>query len=371
MQNKGAIRLFAILLALVCIFQLSFTFITRKVEGDAHDYAVERGKSLKLNIDSLQNLYLDSIKNEGVLNILVKNYTYKECKERELNLGLDLKGGMNVTLEVSEPEIVRAYSNYSTDATFKKAMDAAIAQQKNSQENFVVLFGEAFKKADPNARLAAIFSTAELQNQITYNTSNDDVLKVLKTKVDESVEASYKIIKTRIDKFGVTQPNVQLLQNGRIMVELPGVKEKDRVRKLLQGTAKLEFWPCYTFKDIASSLVNVNKTLKSLNERDSLLKAGGAADSNKLANADTSVSAIAANADSSKGTDKVLNALAASDKKASTDTSAAKKDSTAMTVEQFMKENPLFSVLVPSDYQVKTQEQYDAVAKSQIGRAHV
>lgn len=232
MQSKGAVKLFAILLALVCVYQLSFTLVTRSVEKDAKAFA--NGDPAK------ERQYLDSVNTQPVYPIF--GHTYKKCKENELNLGLDLKGGMNVTLEVSLVDLIRSMANHSTDATFNKALDNAVAAQSKSQKDFVSLFVDEFQKLDPNGRLAAIFATKELSERINFNSSNEEVKQIIQTEANAAFDRTYQIIKTRIDKFGVTQPNVQKLGNGRILVELPGIKEPERVRKLLQGTAKLEFW---------------------------------------------------------------------------------------------------------------------------------
>ncbi len=272
MQNKGAIRFFAIALAVVCIFQLSFTLITNNIEGNASDYATERvakNKTEGLNKDSLFEVYnkryIDSISSVPVYNILLKNYTYRECKEKELNLGLDLRGGMNVILEVSVVDIVRSMSNFSTDSTFNRAINNALKAQTNSQKDFVTLFYDEYKKADPNAKLAAIFSTLELKDKVKFESSNEQVIEVIRKEAEDAVDRSFNILRTRIDKFGVTQPNIQKLDiSGRILIELPGVKDKERVRKLLQGTANLEFWETYDNKEIAAKLIEADKKLAVL-----------------------------------------------------------------------------------------------------------
>jgi SecD/SecF fusion protein len=272
MQNKGAIRFFAIALAVVCIFQLSFTLITNNIEGNASDYATERvakNKTEGLNKDSLFEVYnkryIDSISSVPVYNILLKNYTYRECKEKELNLGLDLRGGMNVILEVSVVDIVRSMSNFSTDSTFNRAINNALKAQTNSQKDFVALFYDEYKKADPNAKLAAIFSTLELKDKVKFESTNDQVIEVIRKEAEDAVDRSFNILRTRIDKFGVTQPNIQKLDiSGRILIELPGVKDKERVRKLLQGTANLEFWETYDNKEIAAKLIEADKKLAVL-----------------------------------------------------------------------------------------------------------
>lgn len=272
MQNKGAIRLFAILLGLVCLFQLSFTLITNNIESRADRYAEEQSAKIKtpgLNKDSVfnsfQKRYLDSMASTPVYNILVKNYTYRECKEKELNLGLDLRGGMNVILEISMVDIIRSMSNFSTDEKFNKAIEAAQIAQKNSQKDFVTLFYEKFNEIDPNARLSTIFNTLELKDRIKYESSNEEVLAVIRKEAADAVERSFNILRTRIDKFGVTQPNIQKLDiSGRILIELPGVKDKERVRKLLQGTANLEFWETYENAEVLPKLQEVDKRLAVL-----------------------------------------------------------------------------------------------------------
>ena len=241
MQNKGAITIFAIVFAVASLYQLSFTWITGNVEKNAIEYA--NGNKVK------ENAYLDSMSNVGVFNLGIKNYTYKECQEREINLGLDLKGGMNVTLEVSVLDVIKSLSNYSKDPTFVAAIKKAREYQRNSQEDFVTLFGKSFTEVDPNAKLASIFATLELKEKVDFNSTNEQVLAVIGEEVDGAIKNSFNIIRTRIDRFGVSQPNIQPLEtNGRVLVELPGVKDPERVRKLLQGTAELSFWETYDNK---------------------------------------------------------------------------------------------------------------------------
>ena len=262
MQNKGAIRFIAIALALVCVFQLSFTLITKRVENKAKKYALVGSEVDKKK----ESHYLDSVSTETVYNFLwVRKYTYKECKEREINLGLDLKGGMNVMLEVSVTDLVRALSNNSKDSAFVKAMDIAIKMP--GSEHFVDKFGKAFQQVAPNAKLASIFGTQDLRDRVNFNSSNDDVLKVLKEEAENAIDNSFNILRNRIDKFGVAQPNIQRMENsGLIVIELPGVKEPERVRKLLQGTASLEFWETYEFSEIYESLFAANNKLVEIQE---------------------------------------------------------------------------------------------------------
>ena len=274
MQNKGVIKLLALLLALFTVYQLSFTFVTRHYESKAKEYAenpknVELARQMASDDEDAYNYYLDSIKTAQETYFLdsigtIKVYMwqdYRKCKEQELNLGLDLKGGMNVMMEISVADIIYALSGYSTDATFREAMHQAEEQHLNSQKDFVDLFGDAYKKLDENARLAPIF-LYEFKDKITVNSTNDEVLDVIKEETDRAIDRSYQILRTRIDRFGVAQPNIQKLENsGRILVELPGIKDPKRVRKLLQGTAQLEFWETYNFNEIAQYFIEANELL--------------------------------------------------------------------------------------------------------------
>jgi len=335
MQSKGAIKLFAVLLALVCLYQLSFTLVTRGVENDAREYA--NGDVAK------ERAYLDSINTLPVYPLF--DFTYKKCKENELNMGLDLKGGMNVTLEVSLVDLVRSMANNSNDATFNKALQNAVAAQSSSQKDFVSLFVDEFQKLDGNAKLSAIFATKELSEKINFNSSNEEVKQVIQTEANAAFDRTYQIIKTRIDKFGVTQPNVQKLGNGRILVELPGIKEPERVRKLLQGTAKLEFWETYDNMDIYPRLEEANKALKLIVGAGQTAATAPVMDSLAVRN-DTLKAAgdsLAATTDSSKSSLTEQLASNKADTATKSDTSKAQQ-----TFEDFARENPLFGVLTPS-----------------------
>ncbi|MCQ2251684.1 MAG: protein translocase subunit SecD, partial [Bacteroidales bacterium] len=259
MSNKGLIRFLAIALALACLFHLSFSLVTWKVKGDAQKAA--NGDPAK------EAKYLDSISAQKVYPLL--GYTYKECLENELNFGLDLKGGMNVILEISVADVVTALSSNSQDATFLAAMKEAKENQKNSQDDFITLFGKAFEKnASQGARLAAIFNNTNLQGKVNFNSSNDDVLKVLRSESEAAIANSFNVLRTRIDRFGVTQPNIQQLagQTGRILVELPGVKDPERVKNLLKGTANLEFWETYNYSEIESKLLAADQKVRMLKQ---------------------------------------------------------------------------------------------------------
>ena len=355
MQSKGAVKLFAIMLALVCLYQLSFTFVTSRVESQARTFA--NGDLVK------EKAYIDSVSTLPAYPLF--GFTYKKCQENEINLGLDLKGGMNVTMEVSLVDLIRNMSNNTKDGTFNKAIENAQKAQTNSQKDFVTLFVEEFQKLDPNARLAAIFATKELQDRVNFNSTNEEVKNVIKKEADAAFDRTYQILKTRIDKFGVTQPNVQKLGNGRILVELPGIKDPERVRKLLQGTAKLEFWETYDNKDIYPILDEVNKTLKLMGVSDTTTKASLNPDTLATRN-DTLKSADNAKKDT---TNSLITQL---EKPASTDTS--KKDTAKAneqkTFEQFAKENPLYAVLAPS-IQQNQQNQSELRKGPVIGSALV
>jgi SecD/SecF fusion protein len=258
MQNKGAIRLFAILLGLICVYQLMFTFKASQVEKAAKVYA--KGDKHK------EEAYLDSMQGEVVYNLLgIRKYTFKEVKALELGLGLDLQGGMNVTLEVSVVDLVKSLSNFSKDSTFNAALRMALEKQKTSQEDFVTLFGKSFEQISPSGKLASIFNTLDLKDKVKYNSTNAEVLDVLKKETKVAIDNSFNIIRTRIDRFGVAQPNIQQLQTaGRILVELPGIDDPKRVRKLLQGTANLEFWETYDNSEVYQYLAQANQRIAEI-----------------------------------------------------------------------------------------------------------
>lgn len=272
MQNKGAIRLFAILLALVSLYQLIFTYHTRKVEKNAVEYAQMMAQDPQdfNEVKKYELSYLDSIAHEPVYNFLfgARKYTYLECKNKEINFGLDLKGGMNLILEVKVSDIVQALSNYSQDENFKKAIELAEEKEKNSTRDFITLFGESFNEVAPGGSLAAIFTTSDLRDKVKYNSTNDEVLTVLREESRSAIGNAFNIIRTRIDRFGVVQPNVQRLQkDGQVLIELPGITEPERVRTLLRGSANLEFWETYDNQEIIEYLVQANAEVAKIEER--------------------------------------------------------------------------------------------------------
>ena len=312
MQSKGAVKLFAIFLVVACIYQLSFSFITRGVEKAAAEYAAAFDESEQA---AKESYYLDSIQNEPVFNLLgLKKFTYKECKEKEVNLGLDLKGGMNVMLEIEVQDLVKSLAGESKeDPAFVEALAQANEALKAGTNDYIGEFAKAYEKTSNGGSLAAIFVSPD-RKDITPNSSNDEVVKVLRNETDAAIAASFNILRSRIDHFGVTQPNIQRLPNSnRIMVELPGVKEPERVRKLLQGSASLEFWVVYDAQEV----------LPILAEADQLLKGAQAEES-----------AVEATAEKAEG-------LAAE--------VAEKSESAEENVSRFSRsENPLFALLDPS-----------------------
>jgi SecD/SecF fusion protein len=319
MQNKAAIIVLAIALGLVSIYQLSFTGATYKVKKEARAFA--KGSLVK------ETQYLDSISTLPKEKWSFLGNTFKDCQRRELNLGLDLKGGMNVILEVSVEDILKAISNYNPDKTFNLALTRAKELQKNSQSDYLTLFGRAFQDLDPNAKLASIFGTVEMKEKINFNSSNDDVLKVLNTEVDGAITNAFNILRTRIDRFGVVQPDItQMATKGRILINLPGQTNPKRVRELLQGSANLEFWETYENSEILPYLSQANNLLKEMGVNSSVTET--VATDSKTVGSDTT-----------KSEQSLLDLI----NKDTTKTSAA----AANTREGFTQQNPLFGILIP------------------------
>ena len=341
MRNKGAIIFLTIAVAFVITYHLSFTIATYLVKKDASEYA--QGDLVK------ESNYIDSIASLKKDEWSYLGNTYRECQEKEINLGLDLKGGMNVILEISVIDIIQSLSNYSTDTTYVQALKLAKEYQKNSQEDFVTLFGNAFEEVDPNARLAAIFNTMELRSRIDFNSTNQDVLKVIRDETETAIKNAYNILESRINRFGVSQPSIQRLgTQGRIMIELPGVKDPQRVRKLLKGTANLEFWETYNNTEIAPFLLDANNRLKDILSAQEQLEQSideiEVAENKQVVETDTSK------------TESLLDIIAA-------DSSSAVDQS--QSLEQFKDDNPLFAVLYPNTSQ-DGQFQHSSV----LGYAH-
>jgi SecD/SecF fusion protein len=359
MQNKGAVKFFAIAFALVSLYQLSFTYITSRVEKAATEYAnndavskiakdLSKGNPLreKVIFDSVvkvrEDYYLDSVSNEVAYNFLwIRKYTFKECKEREINLGLDLKGGMNVTLELSVSDVIREMAKNSQNPVFTSSLAMATEMEKTSTKDFVTLFGEAVRIKDPGFKLSSVFNTVDLKDKINFNSTNDEVLKVIRTESNDAIDRTFNILRTRIDRFGVSQPNIQKLSTaGRILVELPGVKDPKRVRKLLQGTAKLEFWETYEFAAVYPFLESANTKLAQI--------AKGVKDTIGTQDSTAEKTNGKTTADKSKDVAKQAKDTSSLVSKIKSDTSKLKDKKAQQSFEEYAKENPLFAYLRPA-----------------------
>ena len=343
MQSKGWIRFVAILLALASIWQLSFTAVTAIQEKKAAKFAEQQAIAIQSTpefaaipevdrayyLDSIRkvqnSVYIDSVTNKKVY---LWN-TYKDCKEKEINLGLDLKGGMNVMLQVQLEDLVEALAGNNATPEFQQAINLAKQRSVNSRDDFITLFADAWKEVGKGQRLAQIFGTYEMKDKIKPESTDAEVIGIIRGEAESAIGNSFNVLRNRIDRFGVTQPSIQKLGNsGRILVELPGVKEPERVRKLLQGTASLEFWETFTFDEIAPFLQEANHKLSEIlsSTPDSVLVAEG------VAPVDTAASAPASAADS------LINQELAQNKDQSAE------------IEAYKKQNPLFAVLSPSNF---------------------
>ena len=316
MQNKGIVKFIAVLLVLVCCFYLSFSFVTRHYESKAAAMGEKAGQE-----------YLDSINNEKVYMGI---YSLKQCREMEIGLGLDLKGGMNVILEVSVPDVVDVLADHKQDAAYKKSMEQAKKEEETSQDDFISLFIKYWKQNSNGRPLAAIFATQQMKGKVSTQSSDSEVENALRAEVQSAVDNSFNVVRNRIDKFGVVQPNIQKLegQSGRIMVEMPGIKEPERVRKLLQGSANLEFWETYNSQEIVPLLSQLNQKYAAM---------GG--------DATVSTDSVAAVAADTTAVDTTKAATANDLASKLTKKAADTKDEKAMA--EAKKMNPLFSVFQP------------------------
>lgn len=308
MQNKGFVKAFAILLTLVCVFYLSFSFVTRHYTNKAREIA---------NGDpQAEQNYLDSLANEKVW---LWNWSLKDCREMEIGLGLDLKGGMNVILEVSVPDVIKALADNKQDETFNQALATAAKQATTSQDDIITLFIREYHRLAPDAPLAQLFATQQLKDKVNQKSSDAEVEKVLREEIKAAVDNSYNVLRTRIDRFGVVQPNIQSLEDkmGRIMVELPGIKEPERVRKLLQGSANLEFWETYNANEIAPYMQSADAKLRTI----------------LTSTTDTVATPVKTEAKTISATDSIAAAL-----KGETASQGAE-------MEQYKKEHPLLAVM--------------------------
>ena len=330
MQNKGFVKVFAVLLTLVCLFYLSFSVVTNHFEGKAEKLAETEGQAAA-------DRYLDSLLNNKVYcNV----WTLKECREMGIGLGLDLKGGMNVILEVSVPDVIKALADHKeeTDENFRKAVEQATKEAAASQSDFITLFVKDYKELEPNKALAELFATQQLRDKVTTKSTDKEVENVLRAEVKSAIDNSYNVLRTRIDRFGVVQPNIQALegQEGRIMVEMPGVKEPERVRKLLQGSANLEFWETYNTQEIVPFLVNLDTKLASVL---SGIKDEAPADSTEAV-AQTEEPQVEEKADTAKAATDLASAVAENN-----DDETPAANASAADIEKAHKQHPLLSRL--------------------------
>ena len=335
MQNRNVIKIFAIIFAIVCLYQLSFTWVANGVEDDAVAYAADFNEDER---EVKEKFYLDSISSEQVYDILLTSYTYAECQQREINLGLDLKGGMNVTLEVMVVDVVKALSNQNKDETFNAAIANTLSAQEDSQDDFVTIFGREYEKLAPapNTGLSALFSTPDLRDKVQFSSTNLEVIEVLKLEVEDAIARSFNILRSRIDRFGVTQPNIQRLETaGRILVELPGIKDPERARKLLQSTAQLEFWETYEYNELFQALESANAFLRETAEAVTV-----EVDSVKVET--IKVEELVEQEDTTQDiTSDLLAEIEA-------DTLAADSAANNLSFEEFASENPLYALLYPN-----------------------
>ena len=335
MQNRNVIKIFAIIFAIVCLYQLSFTWVANGVEDDAVAYAADFNEDER---EVKEKFYLDSISSEQVYDIVLTSYTYAECQQREINLGLDLKGGMNVTLEVMVVDVVKALSNQNKDEVFNAAIKNTLKAQEDSQDDFVTLFGREYEKLAPapNTGLSAIFSTPDLRDKVQFSSTNLEVIEVLKLEVEDAIARSFNILRSRIDRFGVTQPNIQRLETaGRILVELPGIKDPERARKLLQSTAQLEFWETYEYNELFQALESANAFLRETAEAVTVEE-----DSVKVES--TQVEQVIEQEDTTQDiTSDLLAEIEA-------DTLATDSAANNLSFEEFASENPLYALLYPN-----------------------
>ena len=318
MQNKGIVKFIAVLLILVCCFYLSFSFVTRHYESKAAAMGEKAGAE-----------YLDSINNEKVYMGI---YSLKQCREMEIGLGLDLKGGMNVILEVSVPDVVDVLADHKSDATYKKAMELAKKEEETSQNDFISLFVKYWKQEANGRPLAAIFATQQMKGKVSTQSTDSEVENAIRAEVQSAVDNSFNVVRNRIDKFGVVQPNIQKLegQSGRIMVEMPGIKEPERVRKLLQGSANLEFWETYNSQEITPLLAQLNQRY--------------AAQGGEVVEDSAVVEPAAETAEAAADTTKAD----ASDLAAKLAKKDTKAQDNSKAIEAAKKMNPLFSIFQPT-----------------------
>jgi len=378
MQNKSAIWTFAILLSIACLYQLSFSFVTSGVESDAIANAQSRVDSLVLEqsdmgqvqqdsaMQKFEQEYLQKMNTREVYPVL--GFTYAYCKRNEINLGLDLQGGMNVTLQVQVKDLIKALSGNNTDPMFTEALNLASANQKNSQEDYVTLFEQAWNQVNPGGQLASVFHNRENKDKFAIDATNEEILQIVNEEADAAVSRTEQVLRRRIDGLGVVQPTIQRQPGtGRIIVELPGIKDKERVRKILQGTAKLEFWECYDNSEIYNGMIEANKMLADkLGVRDE--KAAKTSNDTTLASSNETLTAdsSAAQAVDTNSLENLLGSDVAVTSSDSNDTA----DVSALIAEQ-RKNNPLWSVMRPAIFDSESGDGQFAGRGPVVGYARI
>jgi SecD/SecF fusion protein len=331
MRNKTGIIILTVSITLLCIYYLSFTFQARGVQQKAEEYARDSKTGIVSN--KKKQKYFDSVDNQVVYKLPWASYTYKQVKEKELSLGLDLQGGMHVVVEVSPIEIIKALSGSSASVKLNKSLQEAQKAQTNSQEKFVILFQKAFDKLYPNDKLADIFASSANREKIRTNSTNDEVIAFIGKEVDEGIDRAFEILRRRIDKFGVANPNIQKVPgSGRIMIELPGVDNPERVRKLISGVAKLEFWEVYEMNELTLSFAEFSKYLNKLDKAEQKAEGGSkTTETKKDSTKNTDDNSLVAGDSTANKTDSTDNSLVAGGTKtdsSKTDSAGTKNDTT-------------------------------------------
>lgn len=349
MRNKGLVIVLAVIITALCLYYLSFTFVTRRVQQDAVNKATDKNGVVNL---ARKQIYLDSLWNQPVYNLFVAEFTYKEVKANELSLGLDLQGGMHVVLEVSPVDIIRGLSDNNQDPAFTSALQKAREMQKTSQESYSALFYKAFKETNPGKSLASVFATASTRDRVSLSDTDDVVMKFINLEIESAIERSYTILKTRIDQFGTSQPNIQRLGTGMIQIEIPGADNPQRVRKLLQGAARLEFWDIVEYND-----PQLNQSLIAVNQM--LLKEQNAKRASKLSDISAKTVDLSKALSGNKSSDTTKTAL---------EKQLSKLDTTGSTLDSLASLNlsPLLALSnggIPFLYQIKDTTIINAILK--------
>ncbi len=370
MQNKGLLTAFTILFAIGSLYALSLTWFATGVESDAKEYAQEYAENYAATnsdqftkLDSVEYAYLDSMASVKVYPGI--GYTYGDLRTKMLNLGLDLKGGMNVTLEVQVEEVVKALASFNKDQAFNKAIRDAKKMQQGSNEEFVTLFGQAYEEANPNGKLSAIFYTLDNKDQLSPNATNEEVLEFVKEEADDAIDRSFNVISTRVGLFGSAQPEIQKITGSdRILVQLPGVKNKERVRQLLQGTAKLEFWLTWENREVYPMIeqadIKLGKVLQGITEDDST-----DTDTTNVEDVNVGEEVVVVEPDSVEedttkdATADLFEALETGGTDTSANDSSLNAANQQQSAEQYAKEHPLFAVMRPAIFQNPETQQYE------------